>query len=54
MHADAKEDEKLFEETDPFVDGSISVDHGLKFKVGKGSFLNFGMVVLDTCLVTIG
>lgn len=36
------------------MDGPISVDHGLTFKVGKGSFLNFGMVVLDTCLVTIG
>lgn len=44
----------MFEDTDPVVDGPISVDHGLNFKVGKGSFLNFNMIVLDTCLVTIG
>ncbi|KAJ5091703.1 Maltose/galactoside acetyltransferase [Penicillium alfredii] len=54
VHPDPKEDEALFDESDPFVDGPITVDHGLNFKVGPGSFLNFGMVVLDTCLVTIG
>lgn len=52
--ANAKEDEALFEETDPFVDGPISIDHGLNFKVGKGTFLNFNLLVLDTCLITIG
>lgn len=52
--ASAKEDEALFENTDPFVDGPISIDHGLNFKVGKGSFLNFNLLVLDTCLITIG
>lgn len=51
---DPKEDEALFEETDPFVDGPISIDHGLNFKVGKGTFLNFNLLVLDTCLITIG
>jgi len=30
------------------------VDHGQNFKVGKGSFLNFNLLVLDTCLVTVG
>lgn len=54
MHPDPKEDEKLFEDTDPVVDGPISVDHGLNFKVGKGTFLNFNLLVLDTCLVTVG
>lgn len=52
--ADAKEDEALFEETDPFVDGPISIDHGLNFKVGKGSFLNFNLLVLGSCLIVIG
>ncbi|KAJ5116790.1 hypothetical protein N7456_001138 [Penicillium angulare] len=52
--SDPKEDEALFNETDPFVDGPISIDHGLNFKVGKGSFLNFNTLVLDTCLITIG
>ncbi|KAE8162882.1 trimeric LpxA-like protein [Aspergillus tamarii] len=52
--ADAKEDEDQFKDTDPMVDPPISVDHGLNFKVGKGTFLNFNLIVLDTCLVTIG
>ncbi|KAJ5721199.1 Maltose/galactoside acetyltransferase [Penicillium malachiteum] len=51
---DPKEDEALFDETDPYVDGPISIDHGLNFKVGKGSFLNFNILVLDTCLITVG
>ncbi|CAI7608154.1 unnamed protein product [Penicillium crustosum] len=52
--SDPKADEALFDETDPFVDEPISIDHGLNFKVGKGSFLNFNLVVLDTCLITVG
>lgn len=36
------------------MDPPISVDHGLNFKVGKGTFLNFNLLVLDTCLVTVG
>ncbi|KAJ5936643.1 acetyltransferase CysE/LacA/LpxA/NodL family [Penicillium verhagenii] len=51
---DAKADEALFDETDPYVDGPISIDHGLNFKVGKQSFLNFNLLVLDTCLITVG
>ncbi|GES66796.1 acetyltransferase [Aspergillus terreus] len=54
VHPDSKEDEKLFNDTDPVVEPPISVDHGINFKVGKGSFLNFNLLVLDTCLVTIG
>lgn len=30
------------------------MDHGLNFKVGAGTFLNFNLLVLDTCLITIG
>lgn len=54
VHPNPKEDEKLFAETDPVVDAPISVDHGQNFKVAKGSFLNFNLLVLDTCLVTVG
>jgi hypothetical protein len=54
VHPDPKEDEKLFNDTDPVVEPPVSVDHGINFKVGKGSFLNFNLLVLDTCLVTIG
>lgn len=54
VNPDPKQDEGLFEDTDPFVEAPISVDHGLNFKVGKGTFLNFNLLVLDTCLITIG
>ncbi|KAJ5923582.1 Maltose/galactoside acetyltransferase [Penicillium verhagenii] len=54
VNPDPKADEELFDETDPVVDGPISVDHGLNFKVGAGTFLNFNLLVLDTCLITIG
>ncbi|CAG8115430.1 unnamed protein product [Penicillium salamii] len=54
VNSDPKADGALFKETDPFVDGPISVDHGLNFRVGKGTFLNFNLLVLDTCLITIG
>lgn len=30
------------------------VDYGFNFKVGQGSYLNRGLLVLDTCKVTIG
>ncbi|EAW06764.1 sugar O-acetyltransferase [Aspergillus clavatus NRRL 1] len=48
------ENGKLFEETDPFVEPPIFVDHGLNLKVGKETFLNSNLFVLDTCLVAIG
>ncbi|EYE90144.1 sugar O-acetyltransferase [Aspergillus ruber CBS 135680] len=54
VHPDPKEDENLFAQTDPAVDPPISVDHGQNFKVGKGSFLNVNLLVLDTCLVIVG
>ncbi|GAW17728.1 hypothetical protein ANO14919_071940 [Xylariales sp. No.14919] len=54
IHPDPKADEALFKHTDPFVDGPISIDHGINFKVGKGTFLNFNLLVLDTCQITIG
>ena len=51
---DPKEDEAQFDETDAYVDGPVSIDHGLNFKIGKGSFLNFNALILDTCLITVG
>lgn len=36
------------------MDAPISVDHGLNLKVGKGTYFNFNLLVLDTCLITIG
>lgn len=36
------------------MDPPISADHGLNFKMGKGTLLNFNMLVLDICLITIG
>ncbi|KAE8150011.1 trimeric LpxA-like protein [Aspergillus avenaceus] len=53
-HPDPDADEALFEETDPFVNGPISVDHGINLHVGKNTFLNSNLRVLDTCEVRIG
>ncbi|KAL4920047.1 trimeric LpxA-like protein [Aspergillus aurantiobrunneus] len=54
INPDPQADDMLFDETDPVVDPPISVDHGLNFKVGKGTFINFDTTILDTCLVAIG
>ncbi|KAL4803404.1 trimeric LpxA-like protein [Aspergillus unguis] len=54
VNPDPEEDAKQFDSTDPVVDPPISVDHGLNFRVGAGSFINFDTTILDTCLITIG
>ena len=54
VRSDPRQNEALFEDTDPAVEAAISVNHGLNFKVGKGTFLNFNLLVLDTCFITIG
>ena len=51
---DSDRDAAQFELTDPGVDGPISIDHGLNFKVSPEAYLNFGLLVLDTCPVTVG
>lgn len=54
MNPDPEQDAAQFELTDPVVEGPISVDHGQNFIVEPGAFLNFGLVVLDTCPVKVG
>ncbi|KAF2963972.1 hypothetical protein GQX73_g9601 [Xylaria multiplex] len=54
VNPDPVADEALFKDTDPVVEVPISIDNGINFKVGKGTFLNFNLHVLDTCLITIG
>lgn len=49
-----KQDEAPFKDPDPVVEAPISVDHGLNFKVGNVTFLNSNLLVLNTCLITIG
>lgn len=51
--ATPEEDEKLFQD-DPFVVAPIAMDYGFNVRLGKGVFLNFNSVFLDTCLITIG
>jgi len=48
-----EEDDLLFK-NDPWVEAPIKVDYGIHFQVGPGTFLNSGLLVLDTCQVTIG
>ena len=56
-HPDRK---KLLKEIFPqaddtvFVRGPLFVDYGLYTKIGKNSFFNFNVVILDVCPVTIG
>ena len=56
-HPDRK---KLLKEIFPqaddtvFVRGPLFVDYGLYTKIGKNSFFNFNLVILDVCPVTIG
>ena len=56
-HPDRK---KLLKEIFPqaddtvFVRGPLFVDYGLFTKIGKNSFFNFNLVILDVCPVTIG
>ncbi|KAI1628726.1 trimeric LpxA-like protein [Exophiala viscosa] len=51
---DSTADAAQFDETDCTVDGPISLDHGLNVHAAPKSYLNFGLVILDTCPVTIG
>jgi acetyltransferase-like isoleucine patch superfamily enzyme len=51
---DPERDAAQFESTDCVVDGPISIDHGLNFHVAPEAYLNFGLVVLDTCPISVG
>jgi acetyltransferase-like isoleucine patch superfamily enzyme len=51
--ATPEQDEKLFEE-DPWIGPPIAMDYGYNVKIGKGVFINFNSVFLDTCLITVG
>ena len=37
-----------------FVRGPVFVDYGLFTKIGKNTYFNFNLVILDVCPVTIG
>lgn len=50
---DPEADAALFE-NEPWIEGPITIDYGFNVRLGAGVFLNFGTVILDTCLVTIG
>jgi len=48
-----EEDSALFTD-DPWIDGPIKVDYGTNLRIGKGVYINFNSVFLDTCLITVG
>ncbi|KAH8696005.1 trimeric LpxA-like protein [Talaromyces proteolyticus] len=50
---DLAADEALFA-NEPWVRGPFHADYGYNVRVGKGVFINFNCVIIDTCLVTIG
>ena len=37
-----------------FIRGPVYVDYGLFTKIGKNTYFNFNLVILDVCPVTIG
>ena len=47
---------EIFPEADDtvFVRGPLYVDYGLFTKIGKNTYFNFNLVILDVCPVTIG
>ena len=51
--SDAREDGKLFQ-GHPWIEPPIRVDYGTNFRLRKRVFLDYNMVIVDTCLVTIG
>lgn len=54
------ERKKVLKEIFPYIDesvffrGPIYVDYGLFTKIGKNTFFNFNITILDVCPVTIG
>jgi acetyltransferase-like isoleucine patch superfamily enzyme len=51
--ATPEEDAALFED-EPYISPPLAMDYGYNVKIGKGVFINFGAVFLDTCLITVG
>lgn len=50
---DAQEDVDLLDDY-PWIEPPIRIDYGTNVRLGKGVFLNFNTVIIDTCLVCIG
>jgi acetyltransferase-like isoleucine patch superfamily enzyme len=46
-------DDDLFR-NEPWVEAPVKVDYGFNIKLGKGVFINFNCVFIDTCPITIG
>jgi acetyltransferase-like isoleucine patch superfamily enzyme len=50
---DASADTDLFKDH-PWIESPIRIDYGTNIRLGKGVFLNYNMVIIDTCVVSIG
>jgi acetyltransferase-like isoleucine patch superfamily enzyme len=48
-----EDDDKLFED-DPWIEPPLAMDYGYNVRLGKGVFINFNSVFIDTCLISIG
>ena len=51
--SDEQKDAGLFIDH-PWIEPPIRIDYGTNVRLGKGVFLNFNTVIVDTCLVSIG
>ena len=50
---DPQADADLFAD-EPWIEPPIRIDYGTNVRLGKGAFLNYNTVIVDTCLVNIG
>lgn len=50
---DAQEDDDALNDY-PWIEPPIHIDYGTNVRLGKGVFLNYNLVIVDTCLVSIG
>ncbi|TGO58826.1 hypothetical protein BOTNAR_0174g00170 [Botryotinia narcissicola] len=48
------EEDSVILKDEPYIDGPINVDYGINLRIGKGVYINFNCVFLDTCLITKG
>ena len=53
LKASQIEDDALFDD-DPWIESPVCIDFGEHTKVGKKSYMNFNITILDTCRVVIG
>ncbi|RDW65461.1 acetyltransferase-3 [Coleophoma crateriformis] len=50
----SKEEDSQLLADEPYIEGPFLADYGFNVRFGKGVFVNFNSVWLDTCTITVG